>query len=117
MRTFVLILMIALLPMRMWAAEGMAVRMAQEQLPAAGMSTADGMPDDCPMMAEAEAGQASQGEQEPAAHCMSCHLCAAAACLPDVAFEPGPVPAVPPDSASDRYLSAWLAPDRRPPIS
>ena len=51
MRTLVLILMIALLPMRMWAAEGMAVRMAADQTASAtGVSAMESMPEDCPMM-------------------------------------------------------------------
>ena len=118
MRTFVLILMIALLPLRMWAAEDMGVRMAQEQAAAADMQATDAMPQDCPMMAEAKAEHRSHdGSQPSAADCMSCHLCAAAACLPEVAFVQGPAPAGPPEARPSRYLSADLAPDLRPPIS
>jgi hypothetical protein len=116
MRTAVLIIMIALLPLRMWAAEGMAIRMAHEQPPAATMSSTESMPDDCPMMAEAAAGHGSQDQPPTTAHCLTCHLCAAAACLAEVAFEQGPTPAGPPDPRSNRYVSADLAPDLRPPI-
>jgi hypothetical protein len=114
MRTFVLFLMIALLPLRMWAAEDMGVRMAQEQTAAAAMSAMESMPEDCPMMAKAHG---SQDETPSTAHCMTCQLCASAACLPEVAFEQGPAPTRPPASGSSRYLSADLAPDLRPPIS
>lgn len=114
---FVLILMIALLPMRMWAAEGMAVRMVQEQAAAAQMSAMDTMPEDCPMMAKAMADGGSRDGSPATAHCMTCHLCAAAACFPEVVFEQGPAPRGPPEARTSRYLSADLAPDLRPPIS
>ena len=119
MRTLVLILMIALLPMRMWAAEGMAVRMAQDEVAAAvGMAEMSSMPEDCPMMAMAKADPGSQDEApQGAGHCMACHLCAASACLPEVAFEQGPAPAGPPFAFKPAYVSADLARDLRPPIS
>jgi hypothetical protein len=118
MRTLVLILMIALLPMRMWAAEGMAVRMASDQVAAAGVSAMESMPEDCPMMANAQAGSRSDDQSPHAAsHCMACHLCAASACFPDTAFEQGPAPTGPPASGAPRYASADIARDLRPPIS
>jgi hypothetical protein len=118
MRTVVLILMIALLPLRMWAAEGMAIRMAHAQPPAAGMSSMEPMPEDCPMVAESTAGHGSQDDQSSStAHCLTCHLCAAAACLPEVALQQGPALAGPRDPRSNRYISADLSPDLRPPIS
>jgi hypothetical protein len=119
MRTLVLVLMIALLPMRMWAAEGMAVRMASDQaMAAAGVSAMEAMPEDCPMMAKAKADAGSQDEAPQAAgHCMACHLCAASACLPEVAFEQGPAPTGPPVASGLSHASADLARDLRPPIS
>lgn len=119
MRTLVLILMIALLPMRMWAAEGMAVRMAADQTAsAAGVSAMESMPEDCPMMAKAKAEAGSEdGAPQAATHCMACHLCAASACLPEVAFEQGPAPTGPPVGSGLSYASADLARDLRPPIS
>lgn len=59
MRIVVVVLMLALLPLRVWAAEGMAVRMAQEQL---GVSATASMPADCPMMAKAGALQEQQDD-------------------------------------------------------
>ena len=117
MRTLVLILMIALLPLRMWAAEGMAVRMAQDQVAAAGLSAAEPMPQDCPMLAQAQAEPGSPDGAPTTAHCMTCHLCAAAACLPQLPSAQGPAPAGPSASGPNRYLSADLARDLRPPIS
>ena len=119
MRTLVLILMIALLPMRMWAAEGMAVRMASDQaMAAAGISALESMPEDCPMMAKANADAGSEdGAPQAVAHCMACHLCAASACLPEVAFGQGPAPTGPPVVSGLSFASAELARDLRPPIS
>lgn len=120
MRTFVLIAMIALLPLRMWAAEGMAVRMAQAELVSAGaIFVADGMPEDCPMMAEAKSESPLPGEESgaPASHCVVCHLCAASACFEQTALEQGPAPAGPRQASVVRFESADLARDLRPPIS
>lgn len=119
MRTLVLILMIALLPARMWAAEGMAVRMASDQVMAASGASATGaMPEDCPMMAKAKAEKGS-GDDAPqtVSHCMACHLCAASACLPEFALEQGPAPTGPPETAVASFDDAELAPDLRPPIA
>ena len=119
MRTLVLILMVALLPLRLWAAEGMSVRMAQEQVAAASdASQADRMPADCPMMAKAAADNGS-GDEAPqvAGHCVACHLCAASACLPDVAFDHARALAAPPLWSATGYASAEPEQALRPPIS
>lgn len=115
MRTLVLIVMVALLPLRMWAAEGMAVRMAHDEMVAAG-----GMPEDCPMMAHQAASESStpgEDSSAPARHCVVCHLCAASTCFEPLAFEQGPAPAGPPQESIEHFESADLARDLRPPIS
>lgn len=119
MRALVLILMIALLPMRMWAAEGMAVRMASDQaIAAAGVSARESMPQDCPMMAKAKDQSGSRDDAaHTASHCMACHLCAASACLPEVAVDQAPPPTGPPVASGLSYVNADLARDLRPPIS
>jgi hypothetical protein len=119
MRTLVLILMIALLPLRTWAAEGMTVRMAHEQVLAANGAATEAMPEDCPMTAQAHADPAGDADSDPTAgvHCASCHLCAAAAAAPEVARTAGPAPERAPGRTTSRYLSADPAPDLRPPIS
>lgn len=119
MRTLVLLFMVALLPLRMWAAEGMAVRMAQQEVAAAAHTEMSSMPEDCPMMAMAAVDHGSGHERDApqsATHCVVCHLCAASACLPDVALGHGPKPAGPPEAGAIRYASAEVAPDLRPPI-
>ena len=119
MRTLVLMLMIALLPMRMWAAEGMAVRMAADQAASgSGILAMESMPEDCPMMAKAQAEKGSEdGAPQTASHCLACHLCAASACLPEVGLAQGPAPTGPPAVSQPAYASADLARDLRPPIS
>ncbi len=111
MRTVVLILMIALLPLRMWAADGMGVRMAHAQIAVAAM------PADCPMMAMPGAGGESPDDAPSSAHCTTCQLCAATACSPEVAIGQEAVPAGPHQSLTRRFHSAELAPDLRPPIA
>ncbi|MGV3573108.1 MAG: hypothetical protein ACO1PB_21140 [Ramlibacter sp.] len=119
MRTLVLVLVIALLPLRMWAAEGMAVRMAYDQaMAAAGVAAMEAMPEDCPMMAKAKAGSGSDdGSPQAASHCLACHLCAGSACLPEAAFGQGPAPTSPPVASALTYANAELARALRPPIS
>jgi hypothetical protein len=111
--------MVALLPLRMWAAEVMTVRMAQDQVAAAaGMAAMSSMPEDCPMTVKAQAGDPTQQEApQSAPHCTACQLCAASACLAGFAREPGPAPAGPPLAGLPSYASADLARDLRPPIS
>lgn len=118
MRTLVLILMIALLPMRMWAAEGMAVRMAADQAGVAtDVSAMESMPDDCPMLSQAKAGVVSEEDAPKAASpCMACHLCATCACLPEVAFRQDPAATGPPVPGHSAYTSADQLRDLRPPI-
>ena len=121
MRTIVLLLMIALLPLRLWAADGMAVRMAQAEVAAAGASSA-AMPEDCPMMVQGgQAGSAAMdhgdgGEAKPA-HCVACYLCAAAASVPQARLDAGPAPVGPAVRGAAHFRSAEIAPDLRPPIS
>lgn len=114
MRIVLVVLMLALLPLRLWAAEGMAMRMAQEQL---GASAATSMPADCPMMAKAGAVQDMQDEAPQASgQCASCHLCSASVCPTPQAVPPGAAPAAA-ASGSARYASADQPPDLRPPIA
>jgi hypothetical protein len=120
MRAILLFLMVALLPLRMWAAEGMAVRMAHEQLQAAASIEAamPSMPDDCPMSVQGNDADAPAGTQAGAGgHCSTCHLCAAAAFPAQAARAATPLPTGPPQGSRSRYLDAQLTPDLRPPIA
>ncbi len=113
MRTAVVVLMLVLLPWRLWAADAMQVGMAQGVAAGASAEALADMPADCPMLAAA-AGDAPDGS---AVHCPACHLCAATACAAAVAGLPHASPAAPPPALAPRWASAALAPDLRPPIS
>ena len=125
MRRFFLVLLMVLVPLRVWAAEGMTVKMAGMQLSAAATVAAvpmkTGMPLDCPMMS-AKAGATQdgqlQGESQSHAACQSCQLCMAMA-IPQI------LTLATPDIAPiglrighpSRYTSADIARDVKPPIS
>ena len=110
MRTVALLLMIALLPLRMWAADDMAIRMAQ-----AGMVT---MPEDCPMMA-ASSGTGLQDSSTASTHasCLTCQLCAAFAANSMGLAARHAQPMAPSDRASHRFASADPLQELKPPIS
>ena len=126
MRRFFLVLLIVLVPLRVWAAEGMTVKMAGMQLGAAAAVAAvqmkTGMPLDCPMMATQAGGMQDdqqQGEsQNSHAGCQSCQLCMAMAA-------PQILPLAAPERVrsglqtwhSSAYSSADIARDVKPPIS
>jgi hypothetical protein len=113
MRRIVLVLMIALLPLRMWAAEDMAARMAV-QPPAAAAAMDAAMPADCPMLhAQADDGSPSQ----QAGHCMACQLCAATAAPSTPVVSRGPAPGAPPPILAARFTSADVRHMHKPPIS
>lgn len=131
MRHFVLVLMIALLPLRGWVGDAMAMelapsRMAAHALPTAepaqgphhGAMAAAGMaaPADCPGHA------AAQDETQPKAAdcntctaCQSCHAVALTPSFPHLA--PAPLPANRPLAAAHHFASAERAPGFKPPIS
>lgn len=116
MRTLALILMIALLPLRLWAADGMSVRMAHGEVVAAQQVAAHAMPDDCPMMGNAPSDAASHDGSSPAPNCLTCHLVASVS-TPEPALPQAAAPSGPPRYGPSRYLSAQSAPDLRPPIA
>jgi hypothetical protein len=126
-RSLILLLMIALLPMRMWAAEGMAIKMAaQGQQSSATAAHGPGgesmhMPmesmDDCPMAEAMSKGSASDESKGSAASCLTCQLCATLAGLP-VAFHCAAAAPNPPLRAvSARFDSADPVREHKPPIS
>jgi hypothetical protein len=125
-RTFVLILLVALLPLRLWAAEGMAIRMAQADVAAAQAvpgQKANGqaaMPDDCPMMAKvAPAGAGPDDAPATSDHgsCLTCQLCAAIVAAWTAAPARHAAPVAPPDRATDRFASADPLREHKPPIA
>lgn len=129
MRLLVLALMIALLPLRSWAGDAMAVELVAQQALAAGHASASPAAlDDChpdhghaadrglghDTSACAQDGPAGT-DCDTCTSCQICHSVALAAVLPQAV---APVlPAVAPRSSQPRYASAEPAPGFKPPIS
>lgn len=126
MRVFLLALMIALLPVRGWVGNAMAVDMAAQSaatVQAASLNPLANMPEDCPMHAQ-QSGTADTADQQggPATAqckgCDTCQLCLALAAitwinLPDSPF----VPNATLQDSGNRFSSADRLPGVKPPIS
>jgi len=123
MRRLFVIFLILLLPMRGWAAEGMAIQMvgaATESSAPVGMgSVPAAVLDDCPMMAKVADGRdAKQDGSQAGCGCQSCHLCMPIAELRShsVGAAP-PAPSLAPTLHESHHVDAHLAGDIKPPIS
>ncbi len=124
MRRFFLVLLMVLVPLRVWAAEGMTVRMASMQLDTTASVAGErvkAMPLDCPMMAKSGAMQddPQQGENLSShAGCQSCQLCMALA-SPQILNHAAPemVKSGLRIWHPSSYTSADIARDVKPPIS
>jgi len=112
-RTAILILMIALLPLRMWAADDMAIRMAAQSDSALAVLAGEPMPPDCPMGAQAD----DHDQGDSSSHCVACHLCAASALYQQARIEQVWALAALPREGPSRFASAVPRLDHRPPIS
>lgn len=117
----VLILLIALLPLRGWNAERMAVYMAAGETTAVTMVAGDqAMPADCPMMMEFGSSEkgSDQGDSKSHRACQSCQLCMALATFGTEVIKTRshkpPNAAVP---RADRFASADQVRVVKPPIS
>ena len=124
-RLFILFL-IALLPLRGWSVERMAVQMEGRAMHAqtldAGMSVecALHMRMDMPMAAAADSEQDSQGADHAPDHkgCQSCQLCMPLAALGGCAsLQAATAPQALPVSCSKRFVSADPERNAKPPIS
>jgi hypothetical protein len=118
---FIVILLVILMPLRGWSTESMASRMAYSQAVAevadAQMSM-DGMPADCPMLAQAESKfDKSTRPAKGFAGCQTCQLCMTLASLsfPQIQLSAHRTE-VHPDSSRTRFSSADLALQVKPPI-
>lgn len=113
-RFFILVL-IALLPLRAWSVERMAVHMAANEVAVAAGEPAAAMPADCPMHMTA-AGDSTEPQTEHG--CQSCQLCMSLspATLPLLKV-PGLRPLAAASPHADRYASADLARLVKPPIA
>ena len=137
MRFLLVALMIALLPVRGWVGNAMAVDMVLQQVlmaqssasgetlvPArsAASTTAVAMPEDCPMSAQTNHGKSVEGdkagETASSCNCSSCELCAALASftLPTLATAAF-TPYAESPSRGTRFSSAERVFNLKPPIS
>ena len=137
MRHLLVALMIALLPVRGWMGNAMAIDMAMQQvsmaqsstegaMPVSGSSAASmttaAMPEDCPMSAQSQNGKSVEGEQAgdtaSLCNCESCELCLALATftLPKLAIAAFTAYAEPP-SHGTRFSNAERVFSLKPPIS
>lgn len=125
MRVLLLALMIALLPVRGWVGNAMAVDMAAQQVmlaqaaPNAETSAAtSAMPEDCPMNVQAIEAETPKADS---AHCNGCNTCEL--CLALASFTwPGLQPAAftlhaEPLAGGTLFTSAERASSFKPPIS
>lgn len=115
------LLLIFLLPLRIFAAEVYALRMSLPAAPTTAQSAFDvqhgAMPADCPMMAAKAADQ--QHPAKTSSSCQTCALCIVWVAPPEVqrlTVGAETVRTAPP-KLKQRYASASLARDLRPPIS
>lgn len=110
--------MILLLPLRGWAAESMAVQMAQGQV-SAQSAHESAMPADCPMFAD----QNTTGDDQPDTQgqhsvCPSCQLCMGMTAATSPAPALGKVaPMVLTAHKATAFRSADLLEQQKPPIS
>jgi hypothetical protein len=117
-RRLVIVLMLALLPLRMWAAEGMLNGMALAGLGSPDAQAAS-MPADCPMLAASGHQPPQQGDQtgDVIVTCLSCQLCAAMATAPDLSLDAACEHLRPALAPAPRFASAHPLLDHKPPIS
>lgn len=127
MARLIVIFLIALLPLRGWSATGMAIQMALMESAAMASSMESGqgvMPADCPMVqidasAIAGASHSSDKSMDGKSHqgCQTCQLCMCLAALDSLSTNfSEPVPFGPALTLADRYSSAELFEDSKPPI-
>ena len=137
MRLLLVAFMIALLPIRGWMGDAMAVDMAMQQVVMtqnsasgkslgsgadAALATSAAMPEDCPMSAQHEGGKSVGDDQADetvaSCNCNSCELCLALASLifptmATAAFTPQGEP----PSHGTRFSNAERVFNLKPPIS
>lgn len=118
MRFLLIALMIVLLPLRGWAGNAMTIEMATQQVFKA-QASAVAMPADCPLQAQALAGNAA--ETNPTSmqchSCDTCQLCLALASSTHTAWSADSIdPPGAPLLVSNAYRSAHTAAGYKPPI-
>lgn len=128
MARLIVIFLIALLPLRGWSATGMAIQMALMESAAVASSAesnTSAMPADCPMMqmassAVGDPSHSSDKSMDVKGHqgCQTCQLCMGMAVLDSLSAKfTEPAPFGPTLARADRFSSAELFEDSKPPIS
>jgi hypothetical protein len=124
MRHILLVLMIALLPVRGWVGDVMAAQMISDRLQPAAVAPAatETAHAECPghaaMAAQAGAPQPEAASHESCASCVTCQVCASVALLqPTAAQQPAALPLERPATGGAQFASAEPAPGFKPPIS
>ncbi len=117
MRVVVLILLIALTPLRGWANDVMATRMAS-QLPTAAQAAVTGAPSHCDDMAAEDTPAAPTVESGHCDNCSLCQMCFATALPVTRSLAPQATTRQPsPAMREEQFRSAALALGHKPPIS
>lgn len=124
MRILFLAFMIALLPLRSWVGDAMAMGLGSHAMTAAQAEVMPPAAADChdhsghaPVL-DHLAAQHSEAHDQDCGSCSACQIChsvALASALPS--YTPSPLPDVPPASATRQLASAERAPGYKPPIS
>jgi len=133
MRHLLLALMIALLPVRGWVGNAMAIDMAAQQVvmaygtvntmtESAAMNADASMPSDCPMHAQASAPADNTGEDSTTGfHCNGCNTCELCLTLASFTWTELPAatftPRAEPSTHGTRFSSADSVSGLKPPIS
>jgi len=131
MRVVLLVLMMALLPLRGWVGNAMAVDMAAAQAHATMQSRSStdvagsaAMPEDCPMHMAAGTGDAAPAvgtPQKAGGHCQACDTCELCLALASfsipLALAHSPAPSAGPLTEGVLFSSADHATGLKPPIS
>ena len=121
MRRFLLILLIMLIPLRAWSAQSMTMQIAHSQASVQAADeqvSMDGMPADCPMLAQpAPKNAESPSPAKGLAACQTCQLCMT---LASWSFSQTHLLAyarqLPPMAGHASFISADLARQVKPPI-
>jgi hypothetical protein len=112
---FVAILLLLLVPLRVFGAEAFGICMLEHQ--EARSQAMQGMPDDCPMMAKSKGQQKGQPPGGDSHDCSGCQLCMPLAGPDAQAAAAALKPEAPAPSHPARFRSAETRSVLRPPIA
>ena len=121
-RLLMVLLLVALLPLRSWAGDAMAIQMAaNEAKPAVTRMHQHADLGNCHEMQASADTVAAMPESPTSGHCATCAFCQAcftsALAMPVTTVDAQPLPYALPQLHSSSYTSAILALSQKPPIS